>query len=516
MKKTLVAMIILAAGLFLFASCNFDSAMTEGASDDGEIVTPPPGGENLNPGGNEGEENDDGEKDDTAEAEDGDEGESGDDGEEDTEGDDREENIVSENFEQYARILSDKDGLDKNADPDFTGTLSNLVGADGPNAHPLILKSEAPSPTDTSAQEGTTIEGMIASGALTSSQTDTPVSKGGIVELLTGPIVRSGTDCKVTIQFCPDKGFDKNCSKEIVLDHPKSDDREKGDRDIYLFYDKIPASHRYFKISVTGGGKKGEWLLWGIKVGVFFEDKTQNYYTNPCLTKWIGKGDSLKFGPNDTAVCTIVQTGEDSTKDSISLLVASNAKNEKEIEFTDGSKWSKYGPTLKLAYEGSTVHRDNYIEMNLHWESIDKTQGNIYNFAFPYQLFTYGNYIFDSNPFGDDKGLVKIKKYGTDNWQMAGAEVFIFNPARIISEGYEVRYASMKPREFNNNNTTYEKNTELVAYDLLMTAHQLMAVSFIYDYVDPYGGHLYFPVKSKNIYTDELLDMFLRRVSEQN
>lgn len=511
MKKTLVAIMILAAGLFLFASCNFDSAMTEGASDDGEIVTPPPGGENLNPGGNEGEETDDGEKDDTAE--DGDEGESGDDGEEDAEGNDREEISVSESFEQYARILSVKDGMDKDAAPNFTGTLSNLVKADGPNAHPLILKSEAPSPTDTSAQEG-----MIASGALTSSQTDTPVSKSGIVELLTGPMVRSGTDCKVTIQFCADKDFNNNCSEKIVLDHPKSDDREKGNRDTY-FFNKIDGTvrtdQRYFQISVTGGGKKGEWLLWGINVDVYFDDRGHNYhYTNPCLTKWVGKGDSLKFGPNDTAVCTIVQTGEDGTKDSMSLLVASNAKSEKEIEFTDSSKWSKYGPTLKLAYEGSTVHRDNYIEMNLYWESIDKDLGKIYNFAFPYQLFTYGNYVFDSNPFGDDKGIVKIKKYGVDNWEMAGAEVFIFNPARIISKGYKVRYASMKPREFNNNSTTYEKNTELVEDNLLMIAHQSMAVSFVYDYVDPYGSHLYFPVESKNIYTDDLLDSFLERVSK--
>lgn len=272
------------------------------------------------------------------------------------------------------------------------------------------------------------------------------------VELLTGNAGDdSDTDCQVSIKFCEDKEMSRCTSKPIVLDDiADDDDRENGEKNTYTSrryadaYDPgdfdLPKTgegtdmtdkYQYFQLKLEDpcGDDDNEWLLQGIRVEAKYADaaKAPYIYYNPCVEKWMDKGDILNFGPNDTAVCAIVKTIDKTTDNNfggtnspVSLVMENFAIAElpQRGGFESVADWA---PEFE-------IHDDNKLALAMRWNGAD----DIDDFAQGSEN-SYGDYIFDVKPAFKDTPSVILHLGGGDSWIPARAQVFVFQPGKFMN-----------------------------------------------------------------------------------
>ena len=263
--------------------------------------------------------------------------------------------------------------------------------------------------------DGGTAEGSAATGIT--------------IEFKTGWQERSGSNCTVGIEYS-----DKPGSGWAPLS-PVTDDFDKNEKKVVSRTPPpgMTSNHKYFRITLKDEscGDHSGWNLQGLSIVVTYADESTYDYKSPCLYAWMSKGDSLRFGPKDTAVCAIVGTSgskDDETDDTVYLLVE---KKESE-EFLAGSAWlNDRGETSIFLTETELDEIDTEAEAgNVKGDyHIMKMSSYKYNDFEQDDLTAYGDYAFDSDPFGNTIKLMKGE--GSDSWVADSLEVFIFNPSTI-------------------------------------------------------------------------------------
>lgn len=247
----------------------------------------------------------------------------------------------------------------------------------------------------------------------------------------------SDTDCDAYITFCTDAPMTTCTSEQELNDTADDDDRENGNENIYdaadgLSPNGMTEAHRYFKLRLGSdcGNDSNSWLLQGIKVEITYADSAPNYtYFNPCVEKWMDDGDTIPFGPNDTAVCAIIVTGgvDDADTDDEVYLVLKNFDNDEVSRgrvTTRISSWSSHFTTV-------TSNTSDLAALQMYWGGAD--DGNDFE---KNDDASYGDYVFDIKPFSDAP-MFYIKKGGDpeddDRWFPHSANVYVFRPGKILN-----------------------------------------------------------------------------------
>lgn len=264
------------------------------------------------------------------------------------------------------------------------------------------------------------------------------------ITLWTGEHDGGGTNCDVGIRFCANSSM-TNCTEVQELDDTEDEsgdgDREKGDENIYdeedgLNTSGITSEHKYFEISMNGNcGDDPGWLMQGIKVKIDYGTEMLAYtYYNPCALKWADDGDTIKFGPNDAAVCAIIETGDIQNGGTDNTVWLKLGDHDSSLGFVKTSISDDDGPFF------SKLEMDGKLAMDMSWsnykdfEQSDKT--------------SYGDFIFDSNPFGDGP-TVLIEKESCNTkggWFLQSYEIFVFEPGKFLNDEHsKVFYAQDTP-----------------------------------------------------------------------
>lgn len=303
------------------------------------------------------------------------------------------------------------------------GTCDTKKEGDAKSPEPFTFSDSSPP---------STVEGGTKVGSIT-------------VTLMTGNAGDdSDTDCQVSIRFCKDKDM-ITCTEMIVLDDlDDKDDREEGETNSYEsdsnplipsdfdLPEDMTSDHQYFQLSVDKYGDCGNdsnnWLLQGVRVDIqyvsFYNQSLSSTYYNPCVEQWMDKGDTLNFGPNDTAVCAIVTTGDVShggTNDSVFLALENFDATKTNSGTTDTSlsEWSSH-------FEGTT----DIAKVDLFWGGADDIDDFKRGTA-----ISYGDYLFDVKPY-NGAPTIHFEKLsdGTDGgWCLEKYQVFVFQPGKFLN-----------------------------------------------------------------------------------
>lgn len=253
------------------------------------------------------------------------------------------------------------------------------------------------------------------------------------VWLVTGSKDDADTECNVIVRFCTDADM-RDCVKQaLIIDRKNIQDPHTR----FLSSNRIAgltSLHRYFRVQLSNDPScddASDWLLRGLEVQLDYgtDDRDSGRYTyyNPCILKWFAEAEYLDFGPHDAAACAVVSTpGEDAagTDDNVRLLVALDPKSPR-IRLTDTSLRSDEAPrfTGQENYGNGT-----YLSMALDWSDYDDfEQGD---------TTSYGDYIFDANPFVTPSPRMRIVK-GEDGdgggWLLGRHRLYLFEPGRFLN-----------------------------------------------------------------------------------
>ncbi len=255
------------------------------------------------------------------------------------------------------------------------------------------------------------------------------------VKTMTGVFEHPGTDCDITITFCTDAAM-SDCVEAQYLDNEDLDDFEGGNTDTFEFPHPpsgMTSEHRYFKIRQKDAncGDHPGWHLRGVKVKVEYDDGSSYRYYNPCIAKWMNKNDTITFGPEDTAVCAKITTGDVSkagTNDYINLQVTTRSNVDLD-DLSFGSDGLSTGAPHFDPQWAEDHDLSHHLPLVIEWADYDDCERG--------DVDWYGDYIFDSNPFSDDpKARVKKGSDGENGgWYLSSYDVYIFQPAKLSEPG---------------------------------------------------------------------------------
>ena len=244
----------------------------------------------------------------------------------------------------------------------------------------------------------------------------------------------AGTDCDISIRFCKDAGL-RDCVQSLML-NSSGDPNEAGNTDTYRLSPPpgMTGEYAYFQLSMSKNGCDDEplWDLQAIDVELDLSGKTSNIkYFNPCLDQILEPGDELSFGPNDTAMCANIGTG-----------------NRNKSGTDDPVK-----VTLRMDAPSRTNIRPD-IDIPLAWDSYDDFERGM--------ITSYGRYFFDSLPLTDSP-QISIRK-GPDGesggWLLGNYEIYVFQPGKLGEKDGQAYYKAEYPGEWltNDDGLTYPRN----------------------------------------------------------
>lgn len=249
----------------------------------------------------------------------------------------------------------------------------------------------------------------------------------------------AGTDDTVFMQFCTDREY-THCKNIRPFDGNGGNLNRDTQWDVFnlgrfpLGPDATTDYLKYFRIWKDGDD---DIFIQGIRITYVSETRdgrgstqtSQELYSyyNPCVLKGIEPHGTLRFGPNDTAFCTIMKTGD------------------VDAAGTDDMVWAVF----ETRNSGSNGGSDNgpvldglggLLALYLDYQGQNDFEGN--------DLTSYGDYLFDCNPFAgpcddqekQEKGAwpktIKVKIVKEENgddggWYLEWFDALVFQPARI-------------------------------------------------------------------------------------
>jgi len=353
--------------------------------------------------------------------------------------------------------LTDDDGTEPASDE---GTLRNiivkkpLVGSVGilqvdrerPRTTAIPIESDGTGEATPADDDGDVIVGVaVGSSSSDEAGTDVNIAKGNAVvtdseieelELTVWTGHDDGSRLKKSIawfQFCTDSTLE-NCSEKLRLNETNDDfqggsvakitARPHAFGDYFGEANTVREKSKYFKISLEKKGKDN-WELESLKLIYVKHDGTRELaYFNPCVHKWLKKNSFVRFGPNDTAVCAIVESSDaDPDLDDYSVV----------LDFDGFTHAVESGAHTN--HKKNTHFRPGGDDFYMNFGGYDDWKAG--------SVRSYGDWSFDSDPFyWDATGLpggfsVKIDR--TNNchncvidisvWGFQRVTAFIYKPA---------------------------------------------------------------------------------------
>lgn len=254
------------------------------------------------------------------------------------------------------------------------------------------------------------------------------------VRTMTGGFEHPGTDCDILIEFCTDAAMD-HCVDDQLLDD-EDDDFEGGNTDTFTNLEVpegMTAEHRYIRITQTNDncGENSGWHFRGVDVTVTYDDESEYRYYNPCVAKWMNKNDTIDFGPDDTAVCAKITTGDVSkagTNDYINLQVRTRIDEDLD-DLRMGSEGLSTGAPHFDPQWAEDHDLPRLLPLVIEWADYDDCERG--------DVDWYGDYVFDSNPFVLDPQARVYKGSDGDNggWYLESFDVYVFQPAKLSEAG---------------------------------------------------------------------------------
>lgn len=241
------------------------------------------------------------------------------------------------------------------------------------------------------------------------------------------------TDCRVTFKLCTDPEF-SSCSRAVEL-NGSGNDREFGKLDIYEWksaesvqesFGNMTDEHRYFQLALTQpcGEHTSSWLLQAIKVVIEYDgDATPYTYYNPGVLKWMDIRDTIRFGPDDVAVCADIKTENSDgagTDDMVLLKLQGLPNNLEKVETSLSRTWSSH---FEAAPSGGSATMPMYWDGDEGVDDFNRATRNQYCDFF----FGQGPSTINSPTFS----IIKRSDGKDGGWQPEMATVYVFNPGKI-------------------------------------------------------------------------------------